>query len=734
MLTQLEERTVSTHGVKQTGEFRIKANAKAFKVLIDGLYSDKIRAVIRELWTNAYDSHIMAGKADEPFQCRLPTIFEPEFAVRDFGISLDHDDVMNLYTTVFESTKEDTNDQVGKLGLGSKSPFAYTDTFTVTAWMNGRRRVYSAYIGGDHIPRISLLDDDYSDEPQGLEISFPVESGDSRDFARKAGLVSRGFEVEPTIVGGDGDLYSDNRNIEIVTQGEGWQMYTNPDRYSSAQAYAKQGCVLYPINADYIKNVDEPTRMILEANIIIDFPVGQVDIAANREALSYDDVTVANIVDRVKEIHDDLTEEYSTMFDDCKTPWEASLKYGEVLSDRITKDLVKRIIGHSLKFKGEKVSSRIALDMKTRDRMRSRTMHVTPNQARRGLTHRSKNEWNGKWVAESIHTVFPSDDVFYVDIVPAGGSNRGAGAKIAHAIRQRQDDKRCIWVKVTEGSSDFARYMVACGRPNADAIIMVSDLPDAPKSVTQRSARTAVKCKQFSYNNENSGHWEHETEIDTNDTNVLYVEMNRNKAVSDIPSYGFTDRAYAQAIAFMKKQGVIDHDTKIVQVPATHRKKIERAGDNWREFFSTAKNALQALLTVDLIVAHHAKENVESSKISPFIKAMESTDFRPAMKTPVYYAAARYRTLCRYLKRQGSITNLFQLADKLNVSTVFPGEEIAAAKTGKIFPNTEMAFVEAYLRKTYPMMQYVTNGRYYSMDDDELINVIGYMDLVDKAD
>mgnify|MGYP000694507503 CR=1 FL=1 len=116
--------------------FTIEANGKAFRTLIDGLYSNKIQAVCRELSSNAQDSHIDAGQT-RPFEVSIPTSLDPVFRVRDFGTSLSHEDVMFLYTRIFKSTKETTNDQTGALGLGSKSPFAYTDTFSVVAYLNG---------------------------------------------------------------------------------------------------------------------------------------------------------------------------------------------------------------------------------------------------------------------------------------------------------------------------------------------------------------------------------------------------------------------------------------------------------------------------------------------------------------------------------------------------------------------------------------------------------------------
>ena len=126
MKTSIAPRQVDTNA-GETQEFTIKANGKAFRALISTLYENKIQSIVREIWSNALDAHVEAGCADVPFSVTFPTMLNPVFIVRDYGVSLEHDQVMRLYTTVFESTKEDTNDATGKFGLGSKSPFAYTD-------------------------------------------------------------------------------------------------------------------------------------------------------------------------------------------------------------------------------------------------------------------------------------------------------------------------------------------------------------------------------------------------------------------------------------------------------------------------------------------------------------------------------------------------------------------------------------------------------------------------------
>ena len=62
MFTQLEEREVITSGVRETNEFRIKANGKAFKILIDGLYSSA--KAIQKLALEASDRGLYAQEKD----------------------------------------------------------------------------------------------------------------------------------------------------------------------------------------------------------------------------------------------------------------------------------------------------------------------------------------------------------------------------------------------------------------------------------------------------------------------------------------------------------------------------------------------------------------------------------------------------------------------------------------------------------------------------------------------
>ena len=83
MKTNVALRSVESEHIQAQGSFTIKATGKAFRILSDGLYSDKILAVVRELSCNAYDAHVAAGMF-VPFEVHLPHALEPWFSVKDF--------------------------------------------------------------------------------------------------------------------------------------------------------------------------------------------------------------------------------------------------------------------------------------------------------------------------------------------------------------------------------------------------------------------------------------------------------------------------------------------------------------------------------------------------------------------------------------------------------------------------------------------------------------------------
>lgn len=330
-----------------TGErqsFTIKPNGKAFRTLIDGLYSNKIRAVQRELSSNARDAHIDAGTTHIPFEVSIPTSLDPTFRVRDYGTGLSHENMMRLYTTIFESTKEDTNEQTGQLGLGSKSPFAYTDTFSVISYFNGERRVYIAFLETDGVPCITHVSTDLTTEQNGLEVSFPAKRDDLSEFAKEMQFVALGYPA--------GAIKVHGLNLKIGEprlQGDTWAMYPAdqiPATNGSRTNYVRMGTVVYPVEAR-LSDVDQFCW-----GAVVDIPIGTADVTASREALSMDNDTRATIREAFivasTEITAQVMAEVNKVGASRRQKALAFSKYGSILNSLRGRDDVSLLVNEGM--------------------------------------------------------------------------------------------------------------------------------------------------------------------------------------------------------------------------------------------------------------------------------------------------------------------------------------------------------------------------------------------------
>lgn len=288
--------------VGQVGEFRIRNSAKAFGILSSGLYANKIRAIIREYSCNAFDSHVEAGRADCPFDVHLPNALEPYFAVRDYGVGLDDDQVVNIFTTYFESTKTDSNDVIGGLGLGSKSAFSYTDNFTITAVKNGVKRIYTAFINEHGVPSVALMMQEDTDEVSGVEIRFAVsDQWDFRKFYQEAAQVYRTFPVRPTVTGVQ-NFEVDSVDYEIRDIIPGVNVVKG--RYFNTQAI--MGNIAYPLDVPNAEQNLGSLASLLSCNLEMTFDIGELDIQASREGLSYIPETIEAIRRKLQAVNDRL--------------------------------------------------------------------------------------------------------------------------------------------------------------------------------------------------------------------------------------------------------------------------------------------------------------------------------------------------------------------------------------------------------------------------------------------
>jgi hypothetical protein len=113
MIITQEKRNTVVNGDWEITPFSIRATAKTFKTWSSDIYQHKVRAVIRELSCNAVDANILSG-TDQNFRVHLPTHLEQWFSIRDYGHGLSVQEMKEVFIVFFASTKQETNDFIGK--------------------------------------------------------------------------------------------------------------------------------------------------------------------------------------------------------------------------------------------------------------------------------------------------------------------------------------------------------------------------------------------------------------------------------------------------------------------------------------------------------------------------------------------------------------------------------------------------------------------------------------------
>lgn len=207
MKISTESTITETNAVGSSTNFKIKTSATAFKILSEGLYSNKIGSMIRELICNAYDAHCAAGTKDTPIDVELPIATNPVFRIRDYGTGLPEADMRTIYTTYFESTKSGDNQFIGGFGLGSKTPLCYnTEQFFVCSYFNGVKYLYNVSIGNNGAPVLTKWSEEQTSEPNGLELTISVDTNDVPRFKTEFYKFLMWTDIKINRIGYDGDF------------------------------------------------------------------------------------------------------------------------------------------------------------------------------------------------------------------------------------------------------------------------------------------------------------------------------------------------------------------------------------------------------------------------------------------------------------------------------------------------------------------------------------------------
>jgi hypothetical protein len=302
MITTTHKSDVVESSFEST-DFQIETNAYVFDLLTSKVYNDPILASIREISTNAIDACIDA-QVPVNFDAHIPTPEESHFSVRDYGTGLAPSDITGLYTTMGASSKRNSNDVNGCMGIGKLAPLSYAKSFTLTSYFNGT--AYSYLITTQNgIPTAMHLGDTDTSEPNGVQVSFPVDTSDISTFTKRAKYLYRFFQHKPNL-----NVPLDITLPDSIQTSTEWYFAEDyvPDSWSN---YVLMSNILYeiPNNSDL--------AMCNFRTLVLVCPTGSVSINPGRESLFMDKPTIDYLTSRLNQT---ITEYAETMYDVLDEP------------------------------------------------------------------------------------------------------------------------------------------------------------------------------------------------------------------------------------------------------------------------------------------------------------------------------------------------------------------------------------------------------------------------------
>ena len=282
---------------------------KIVMMLSANLYSDPISSFIREITSNAWDSHIEA-KNNEPVLIYMDTdstdVNQYIITIRDFGTGISPDRFKNVYKVMGVSTKTESNDYHGFFGLGKFSPLAVADMVTVDSYYQGVKYSYLMYKNGLGI-NIDLIDTSATEERNGLSVSIVVDSYSKYRQINNA--------ITSQLMFFDNVFYKNNLHTN-------WSDLFNSIKIKHYQTFSLSsmldepkillGKVVYPFEPAKLTDISDKDREIVrslrDSSLAIRFNIGELDVNPARETLHYSSRTSKAIVDKCKEVVEELHE------------------------------------------------------------------------------------------------------------------------------------------------------------------------------------------------------------------------------------------------------------------------------------------------------------------------------------------------------------------------------------------------------------------------------------------
>lgn len=742
---------VVSNTLPNTTQYSIKASAKAFKILSDGLYSDKIAAPIRELATNAYDAHVAQGNIHTPFDVHLPSVAEPWFSIRDYGIGMSKQELQTTYTTYFDSNKTHSNDFVGCMGLGSKTPFTLSDAFTVTSIKDGKKTTVINYLDED-VPNFSIISEENTTEASGTEIKFTPTEANTYDKLRESAQRILGyFDVIPNLTIG-----STKEQVKVPTKRlEGKDWYYVDSQLTYSDSIILMGNVAYPFNFsdvddDFEKkhgwsNTYEYRRLV--SNLVFRVPIGNLDITASREEIGWTHEGREYMVNFVERVYNEIKDIMNEQLNNCKNFWDARILFNSMIgyNEEYYSDIDRNGSGSIGHFKWTEQLSWNGIDVSERYGDVSKNPNLKKMDYRLfWLGSPKRNRYHGGDQVNrrsDVHGIIPFDaDVeFFQNDLPTGSVSR-----VNHYVRE---NKNKVVLMFNEFTNKERKYLKLIGYPNKIRKTSELEKPTVCRNNSTKTKGTIIGYEKIDDTSWNpSGNWSNEQELDLNSKKVIYYVPIRNWRIIHDDSEYHNPRHLEQLLKRVLEQDeVTTYGIKIGQT-----KKLSKY-ENFKNIFDVISEYIVSSFENKTGFLY---ESVTARKFDHFKN-------EHSYKTVLNIINNRvFKRICILLKDSGNdelVKELFKIRRIISINrdaskniseedTEFANDFQNFARYARRFNDNgltsyfdckvsyELKSIYKMLSKEYPMVRYMENALEGSGNyANAMNNLVEYMELVNST-
>lgn len=268
-------------------------------ILTTNLYSNPEESFIREIVSNAWDSHVEAGNTDTPVIIKIQnnSIF-----IRDYGTGISPERFKSTFLNIGSSTKRSSNKYIGAYGIGRLSGLACSNTVYFTSYYNGTMYSYVMSKISNKI-EVTKLYEEPTTENNGLSVAL---TNVNNIYKFKSSLSSIVFFPNIYIEDSEyGDRYNSIKNKRFKN-------FAVLDSKLDKKYNILIGNVLYPLDETALQIDDTKIKNLIyfikHNCIFLTFDIGELDITPNRENIIYTNKCIDKIKNKINKAYEEIIE------------------------------------------------------------------------------------------------------------------------------------------------------------------------------------------------------------------------------------------------------------------------------------------------------------------------------------------------------------------------------------------------------------------------------------------